>query len=124
MRSMTVEIGGLELELAATFKAAREISEKVADPLAIAREAILEGSIGPSVYQPRFTFTVQNIPKIIWIGAKAGGFAGKLDEIEEACFDAGMMECKAHAFNFIMMLSTPRSQEVAVADAPKGDAGN
>ena len=125
MRSMAVDIGGLSLELGATFGAAREVSEKVADPLAIAREALLESQIGPSVYQPRFSFTVRNIPLILWIGAKAGGFKGKLEEIEAACFDAGMMECKVHAFNFIMALSTPRSTEIAQADAPKdADAGN
>lgn len=109
MRSMTAEFGGLTLELAATFGAARDIAKQVADPLAIAREAALEAMI-PG-YNPKFAFTVDNVPLIISIGAKAAGEKATLAQIQEAVFDAGFLAGKGIASDYLALIVTPRNQE-------------
>lgn len=119
MRSITVEIGGLRLELAATFGAARDIAKAVADPLAIAREAALEAMMGQvgQVYHPKFAFTVENVPMIIHIGAKAAGEKVTLAEVQDAVFDAGLLIGKAVASDYLALIVTPRGEET------HGDAG-
>lgn len=109
MRSMVAEFGGLRLELAATFGAARDIAKHVADPLAIAREAALEAMI--TGYNPKFGFTVENVPLIISIGAKAAGEKATLAEIQEAVFDAGFLVGKSIASDYLALIVTPRNQE-------------
>jgi len=113
MRSMTAEFGGLRLELAATFGAARDIAKQVADPLAIAREAALEAMMGQvgQVYHPKFSFTVENVPVIIHIGAKAAGEKATLAQIQEAVFEAGLLVGKSVASDYLALIVTPRNQE-------------
>lgn len=113
MRSMTAEFGGLRLELAATFGAARDIAKQVADPLAIAREAALEAMMAQvgQVYHPKFSFTVDNIPMLIHIGAKAAGEAVTIKDVQEAVFDAGLLVGKSIASDYLALIVTPRSEE-------------
>lgn len=124
MRSMTAEIGDLRLELAATFGAAREIAKRVSDPIGIAREAALEAMLADvgQVYHPKFSFTVENVPVLIHIGAKAAGETVTLAEIEEAVFAAGLLVGKAVASEYLALIVTPRSQE-AVAEEGKERSG-
>jgi len=124
MRGFTASIGGRDIEIAATFGAAREISEKVADPIAIVREATLEEQIGAHIYKARFAFTVKNIPVILLAGARAAGSKMTLDEMQEACFNEGFLECKPHAFNLILMLTTPKTDEKPDAESESTEAGN
>lgn len=113
MRSMTAEFGGLRLELAATFGAARDIAKLVADPLAIAREAALEAMMAQvgQVYHPKFSFTVDNIPMLIHIGARAAGENVTLKDVQEAVFDAGLLVGKSIASDYLALIVTPRSEE-------------
>lgn len=113
MRAMTAEFGGLRLELAATFGAARDIAKQVADPLAIAREAALEAMMAQvgQVYHPKFTFTVDNIPVLIHIGARAAGEKVTLAEIQDAVFEAGLLVGKSIASDYLALIVTPRSEE-------------
>jgi len=113
MRTMTAEFGGLRIDLAATFGAAREIARQVADPLAIAREAALEAMMGQvgQVYHPKFAFTVDNVPVIIHIGAKAAGEKVTLAEVQDAVFDAGLLVGKGVASDYLALIVTPRGQE-------------
>lgn len=113
MHSKAVTIGGIDLELAFTFGAAREIAQKVGDPLAIAREAALEAMMANvnMVHNPKWLPTVDNVPLMIWIGAKHGGFAGKLEDVQDAVFLHGFVECKQIALDYLAGIVTPSARE-------------
>lgn len=114
MREITVSLGGEEITLAATFKASIEIAEKVADPLAIAREAALEALFSQSLqaYDPRFRFSVKNVPQIIFAGMKAAGDKRTLEQVQELVFDAGFVDARDVAVEYIAILVTPKSEEI------------
>lgn len=113
MHSMNVTIGGLELELGLNFGAAREIAQKVGDPLAIAREAGLEAMMAQAgiVHQPKWIPTVDNVPMILWLGAKHGGADVKLERVQEAVFTHGFIEAKAVALDYLAAIVTPTARE-------------
>lgn len=109
MRKMSIEMNGEERELVASFAASVEISEKVADPLLITREAAIESvmlsqNIG---YSPKWRFTVQNVPQVIHIGLKAAGEKVKLSEVQEWCFDIGFPRAQGVAAEYIALISRP-----------------
>lgn len=113
MHSMIVTIGGLDLELGLNFGAAREIAQKVGDPLAIAREAGVEAMMAQAgvVHQPKWIPTIENVPMILWIGAKNGGADVKLDRVQEAVFAHGFIEAKAVALDYLAAIVTPTARE-------------
>lgn len=122
-RRMTVTLGGDDVTLAATFDAAAEVMEKVADPLAIARDAATEqamASVG-MVYDPRFKWTVRNVPQVIQIGMKAAGDKRDLKAVQEMVFAIGFIEATGVAISYITMLVTPQSEEIG---EEKGDSGS
>lgn len=121
MREMTANLGGEEITLAATFKASMEVAEKVADPLAIAREAALEALFSQSMqpYDPRFRFSVKNVPQIIFAGMRAAGDKRTLEAVQELVFDAGFVDARDIAVEYIALLVTPKSQEI---DESKADS--
>lgn len=118
---MTVNMGGEEITLAATFRASVEIADKVNDPLAIAREASLEAMFGQAlqVYEPKWRFTVLNVPQIIHIGTKAAGDKRTLMDIQELVFAEGFPSARAIALEYLALIVTPKSEEV---DATKETA--
>lgn len=113
MHSMQVTIGGLDLELALTFGAAREIAQKVGDPLAIAREASLEAMMAQSgiAHTPKWVPTIENVPMLIWIGAKHAMADIKLESVQEAVFEHGFLEAKMAALNYLAAIVTPSARE-------------
>lgn len=113
MQSRLVTIGGLDLELALTFGAARELSQKVGDIIGIVNEARLEAMMGQAglVHQPKWMPTVDNVPLILWIGAKHTTPAIKLDAVQEAVFAHGFLEAKVIALDYVAMLATPTARE-------------
>lgn len=119
-RELTATLGGEDITLAATFAAAQEISEKVTDPLVIAREAALEDMLGRvgQIHNPRWTFTVTNVPMILHIGMKAAGDKRTLAQVQEIVFDAGFLESKTVALEYLTIIVTPKSEEIT----EKGDA--
>lgn len=122
-RRMTVTLAGEEVTLAATFDASMEILEKVHDPLAIAKDAALEMQLAAmgQVYDPRFKWTVRNVPLAIWAGMKAAGDKRDLRAVQEMVFKHGMIECSAVAIEFITMLVTPTTEEAS--DEKGGGSG-
>lgn len=115
MREITVILGGEEITLAANFKASMEIAEKVADPLAIAREAALESVFANAfqAYDPRFRFTVKNVPQVLHIGMKAAGDKRTLEQVQELVFEAGFIQARDVATDYIAAIVTPRSEEAS-----------
>lgn len=122
-----VTIGGLDLELAFTFGAGREISQKIGDPLAIAREAAIEAMMTQSgmTYSPKWVPTVENVPMMLWIGAKHAGMTVKLDQVQEAVFAHGFIEAKDIAMDYLAGIVTPSAREKVdgVEGGGKADAG-
>lgn len=124
MHSKLVTVGGLDLELAFTFGAAREIAQKVGDPLAIAREAALEAMMSQAgmVHQPKWIPTVDNVPMLLWIGAKHGGSDVKIERVQQAVFDHGFIEAKQIALDYLAGIVTPSARE-NLEGGGKADAG-
>ena len=124
MHSKLVTLGGLDLELAFTFGAAREISQKVGDPLGIAREAAMEAMMTNAgmAYTPKWVPTVDNVPMMLWIGAKHGGSDVKLERVQEAVFEHGFIEAKQIALDYLAGIVTPSARE-KVEGGGKAEAG-
>lgn len=122
-RRMTATLAGEDVTLAATFDAAAEIMEKVADPLAIARDAATEHALSAAgvVYDAKFKWNVRNVPQVIHIGMKAAGDKRDLKAVQQMVFDYGLIEGSAVAIQFITMLVTPQSEE---AGTEKGEGGS
>lgn len=113
-RELTADLGDERLTLVATFRASIEIAEKVGDPLLIAREAALEAmfsSVG-RVYEPKFRFTMKNVPVILHIGLCAGSDKRSLSEVEDLVFSAGILKAQDIATRYIAMIVEPKSEEI------------
>jgi hypothetical protein len=122
MRKLKANLGGHDIDLAITFGAAAELHEKVGDPLAIAREAQVEAMMTQAgqIYHPRWQFTVKNVPVILHEGIKAAGGSMSLEKVQEAVADAGFMEAKAIALDYVAAIVTPKSQEINADSADEG----
>lgn len=121
MRVYPVEIGSLQIDLAVTFGVAREIKEKIADPMLIAQEAAIGQRMADAgfTYSPKFSFDVENIPLVIWLGGKATDPALKLSDVQEACCDIGFVSAMQIADGFLAQFIAPRAKEKVEA---KGEA--
>jgi len=123
-RSMTAHLAGEEIDLAATFRAASEIGQKIADPLLIAREIAVTAMLESQGVErdPKFRFTVDNIAPILLIGARAAGDTRDLAAMQEIVFDAGFFAAAAVARDYINLLCIPQTEESAPGeDAPAGE---
>lgn len=120
MRTFKAELGALQLELAVNFRAGKEISEKVADPMFVLREthATQEAARVGMRYQPKFEWGIANIPMAIWIGARDLHPDLKLSEVQEACIEIGLINAMQIADGFVAQFLTNGSKEPA---EPKGD---
>jgi len=112
MREYTAELNGKELTLQANFKASVRLAREVGDPLMIAREAALEAYMlerGIN-YQPKWGFTVENLPKIISIGLEAAGSRLKQSEIEDLIFEAGFPAARDFATGYVALIVGPQPE--------------
>lgn len=118
MREMTIEIGGRERTLAATFGASIQLADRVADPLMIAREAAVEAQMAHRglTYDPKWKPTVSNVPAIIHIGLAAAGDDAKIEDVREWVFDIGFVEASAMAIDYVGLIVTPQP-----ASLPEGE---
>jgi hypothetical protein len=121
MRIHKIGLGDLQLDLSVTFGVAREIKEKVADLMLIAQEASLAQRMGAAgiAYRPKFEFGVENIPLILFIGAKPNHPDLKLSEVQDAVCEAGFGVGMAVADGFLTQFIAPRAKEKIET---KGDA--
>jgi sulfite reductase beta subunit-like hemoprotein len=115
MREIEAVLGGKDVTLAATFKASKKIADQIADPLLIAREAQLEAYLtrpGFPAYDPKFKFTVDNVPKILHIGMKAAGSDLSLEDVQEMTFDAGFDVARDLAIEYLALTVSARPAHV------------
>lgn len=122
-REMTATLAGEEVTLAATFKAASSIATQVADPMAITREIALGAMMEASgvTYEPKWRYTIQNVPQIIHVGMKAAGDKRTLEQVQELVFDAGFYSARDVATNYLTLLVAPQSQEEMPGEAAPGE---
>ena len=123
MREFDTTLGGNPVTLAATFKASQEIAQKIADPLVIGREAHLEALLtrpGFPPYDPKFKFTVSNVPLLLHIGLKAAGSSLTLDQVQELVFDEGFVSAKEKATDYLALIISPRSEQVVEGKGAEG----
>ncbi len=126
MRKYTCTIAGENLEFTANFKASMEIAKEIGDPLMIAREAALEAMmISKSFpYNPRWSFTVENVPQILHIGLKESGSNMKLERLQELVFEDGFASSRDHAIEYLSLIVGPAPEETDdSAGVPEDSAG-
>lgn len=122
MRAIKTKIGGKPFTLKATWDASTELAEDICDPIRIAAEAGLESFfLGQGMpYRPKWEMTSQNVPHILWIGAKAGGSDITLEAMQECVFDHGLLACKEIAGDYIALLvRKPGEQGEAKSEPPE-----
>ena len=126
MRTYTCTLADETLELTANFKASIEIAKEVCDPLLIAREAALEAMmISKSFpYNPRWTFTVENVPQLLHIGLKASGSKMTLEKVQELVFEVGFAAARDHAIEYLALIVGPKPEEIVEDSAGEKSGGN
>jgi len=125
MREYTCTLAGEALELTANFKASMEIAKEVGDPLMIAREAALEAMMLAKSfpYNPRWSFTIENVPQLLHIGVKMSGSKITLEHIQELVFDEGFASSRDHAIEYLSLIVGPAPEE-ELEDSADGDSSD
>ena len=123
MRELEKTIGGRTLTFAATFRDSLEIAERIGDPLTIMREAALEAvflSRGIP-YEPKWRFTIQNTPRILYIGLKSAGSKMTLEEVQELVFEIGFAAAKDLAADYLALIVGPKPEEASEGSSTEGN---
>lgn len=122
MRNHSVKLGSLDLDLAITFGVAREIKEKVADPMLIINAVAMAQGMAASglLHKLRFEFDVENVAQIVHIGAKPNHPDLKLAEVQEACCEAGFFAARNAVTDFMAHFVDNTSKE-AKAEGGKSE---
>lgn len=119
MREYETTLGGETVTLAATFKAAQDVAQKVADPLTIAREAAIEDvalKVGAFQHQPKWRFTVENVPVLFHIGIKAAGGNQTMEQVQALVFAEGFISARDKATEYLALIIGPRSEEITASE--------
>jgi hypothetical protein len=83
-RTVEVTIGGTVYRMPASYKAAREIAQKVGDPLKLAVAAYRQGGA--------VSMSVDDVVNVIAIGAGLAGCSLTVEAVGDAIVEAGVME--------------------------------
>lgn len=123
MRQFDINLGDDVLTVAVTFKASAEISQTVGDIFLIARESAKEALFDSKGidYEPKWRFTLENVTKILHIGARAAGSKLTYEQIGEMVVNTGMFQAKDEAGRYLAAIAAPGSEEVKPTKG--GDAG-
>lgn len=110
MRETSITLGEKTFTLRANFKAAKELADKVGDPLMISREGALEAMMLERglTYEPKWKFTIDNTVSILYIGAKTYNPDLTRSEIEEAVFEAGFFDARDQAIEYLGVIIGPQ----------------
>lgn len=118
MRSLHRNLGGLALELGYTFGALRDIAAKVADPIAIVREAGLSAAListGVYTHKPAFEWSIHSVTLVLWLAGRTADKDLTLEAVQEACCEAGFAAAFALADEYVAG---------AISGGPKESAGS
>ena len=81
-KTVEMTLAGVTYEMPASYKVAREIGQRVGDPLKMALEAE-KGEI---------PWTLEAVIDIIWIGCKAAGCSLSRDDVGDEVMEGGVAE--------------------------------
>jgi hypothetical protein len=123
MREFDIHLGDDVFTVAVTFKASLEIAQTVGDIFLIARESAKEALFDKKgiEYEPKWKFTLDNVTRILHIGARAAGSKLTYDQVGEMVIAAGMFQAKDEAGRYLAAIAAPGSEEVKPTKG--GDAG-
>lgn len=82
-KTVEMTLAGVNYEMPASYKVAREIGQRVGDPLKMALQAE-SGEI---------PWSLENVIDIIWIGCKAAGCSLSRDDVGDEVMEAGVADC-------------------------------
>lgn len=125
MRTYKVKVGDREIECALTFTAHMLITDRVMDPMQIARdEALMQQAMKAGRdYKGDFSMTTLNLVKIIHAGHEAFGGKLTLEEIGGMVIDAGPVNVLEPVGGYLAALVGGELQEVPTGKKQKGSAG-
>lgn len=113
MRLLHTKLGTEDITLAATFAASVEFSDRVADPIAVFRDfgnANIFAEQGIH-YEPKFLFTVKNLPIMLHIGMKAHDPDVKLSTVQNMVFEQGFNAASSVVMEYLILLIGPQPEE-------------
>ena len=90
-KTVSYTLSGVEYAMPASYKVAREIGQRVGDPLAMAIKA----------EQGEIPWTLEGTVDIIHIGVKAAGCSLSRDDVGDAVFDGGVTDALQAAAELI-----------------------
>jgi len=113
MREYTCTIAGETLTLVANFKASMKIAKEVGDPLMIARESAVEAMMLSKSFphNPRWSFSVENVPQILHIGINAGSTKMTLERVQELVFEEGFAHARDMVIEYLALIIGPMPEE-------------
>lgn len=120
-KTMKVELGGKKIVLALNFNALEEISNEVCDAFEIVREEMTQAMLLQAgvPYEPKFKFTVGNVPEILYIAHKNADGEMSRDELRELSITGGMMDAKAAVVEYLGAAMNSDSQEITADEGTK-----
>jgi len=126
MREYKCTIGGKELKLVANFAASQRIAKEVADPLMISREAFVEAMMisANMSYEPKWSFDVDNIWRLVLIGVEAGGDSIDKQQLQELIFEEGFFNVRRMAEEYLALIVGPTPEELDTNSAESKAEGN
>ncbi len=119
MRTYTCTLAGEDVKLTANFATSMEIAKEVGDPLLIAREAALEAMMIAKGFPhtPRWMFSVENVPQLLYIGIKASGSKMTLAQVQDLVFEEGFAPSRDYAIEYLAMIVGPAPEPESVEDS-------
>ena len=119
-RSISHTICGKKRTLVANFAAAEAVTDRVADIMMIADEAMLEAKMleaGIMTHRPRWSASAHEVIEIISIGLEQGGDSVDEDDLKQWAFEVGLGTAKTLAYTYLGLIYAP------AADVDLGDGG-
>jgi len=126
MRKYSCTIADESVELVANFAASMEIAKQVGDPLMIAREAALDAMMMEKGFphNPKWAFTIENVPLLLHIGIKAGDSKMALGRVQELVFEEGFAKSRDTAIEYLALIVGPAPEEEMEDSADGKSSGN
>jgi hypothetical protein len=114
VRTMKIKLAGKPVTLTASFAASVRIAKEVADPLLIAREIVKEAIFSQQglTYKPVWELTIDNMGQLMLIAMQATDPDLTEEEVQEAIFAEGYVNCQNIVLDYLAMVVEPKSQEL------------
>lgn len=108
-KTVSYNLAGVEYQMPASYKVAREIGQRVGDPLAMAIKA----------EQGEIPWTLESTIDIVHIGVKAAGCSLSRDDVADAVFDDGLTNALQSAAELVSAIVAGGPDKPVRADGAK-----